>query len=128
VKTLISQSIDPQPSLENPESKSLVAPVEVGVSQSYRSDKARCAIPSRVTSPVCRGNSGRVWVNVLLMATLTGCAARSRPQSLLPSVNIPVECATSIRFVNCDLSVNPPRCRATAITYRKGCEQVMADK
>jgi hypothetical protein len=71
---------------------------------------------------------GRVWVSVLLMASLSGCAARSRPQSFLPNVNIPVECAMSIRLVNCDLSVSPPRCRGTAVTYRKGCEQVMAVK
>jgi hypothetical protein len=73
-------------------------------------------------------NMARISLVVLLIAILTGCAARSRAQSLLPSVNIPVECATSIRFVNCDLSFSPPRCRATTVAYRKGCEQVMAAK
>ena len=70
----------------------------------------------------------RVWVNVLLLVTLTGCAARPRPQLFLPSVNIPVECASSIRMKNCDLSVNPPRCRTVAVSYRPGCEQVMVDQ
>jgi hypothetical protein len=51
---------------------------------------------------------GRAWVSVLLMATLTGCASRSRPKAFLPSLNIPLECASSIRLVNCDLSLSPP--------------------
>jgi hypothetical protein len=43
---------------------------------------------------------GRAWVSVLLMATLTGCASRSRPKASLPSLNIPLECASGIRLVN----------------------------
>ena len=73
-------------------------------------------------------NMARISLVVSLTTILTSCAARSRPQSLLPNVNIPVECATSIRFVDCDLSFSPPRCRATTVAYRKGCEQVMAVK
>jgi hypothetical protein len=68
---------------------------------------------------------GRAWVSVLLIATLTGCASRSRPKSLLPNVNIPLVCATSIRLVDCDLSFSPPHCRTAAVTYRTGCEQVL---
>jgi len=69
--------------------------------------------------------------------SLDQCAANSHPErlrravptkSFLPNVNIPLECATSIRLVDCDLSVSPPHCRASAVTYRKGCEQVMAVK
>ena len=71
---------------------------------------------------------GRVWVSVLIVATLTGCASRSRPKAPLPLMNIPLECATSIQLVDCDLSISPPRCRAAAVTYRKGCEQVMVAK
>lgn len=70
----------------------------------------------------------RVWVNVLLLVTLTGCTARLRPNPLLPTVNIPPECASSIHMKNCDLSVSPPRCRTVAINYRPGCEQIMVDK
>jgi hypothetical protein len=69
---------------------------------------------------------GRAWVCVLLIATLTGCASRSRPNPFLPNMNIPLECATSIRLVDCDdLSSSPPHCRTVAVTYRKGCEQVV---
>ena len=68
---------------------------------------------------------GRAWVCVLLIAILTGCAPRSRFKPFLPNVNIPPECATSIRLVDCDLSFNPPHCRTAAVTYRKGCEQLM---
>jgi hypothetical protein len=68
---------------------------------------------------------GRAWVSVLLMATLTGCASRSRPKPFLPNVNIPLACATRIRLVDCDLSSSPPHCRTAAVTYRTGCEQVV---
>jgi hypothetical protein len=71
---------------------------------------------------------GRVRVSVLLMTALTGCASRTRPKASLPSFNIPPECASSIRLVNCDLSFSPPHCRTVAVAYRKGCEQVMVVK
>ena len=71
---------------------------------------------------------GRASISVLLIAALTGCAARSRPKPLLPHMNIPVECATSIRLVDCDLSFSPPHCRSVAINYRKDCEQVVVVK
>jgi len=73
-------------------------------------------------------NLHRVWVGVLLVAALTGCASRSRPKLSLPNVNIPPQCATSIHLVDCDVSVSPPRCRASSVTYRKGCEQIMVVK
>jgi hypothetical protein len=66
---------------------------------------------------------GRAWVSVLLIATLTGCAPRSRSKPFLPNIKIPLECASSIRLVGCDLSYEPPHCRTATVTYRKGCEQ-----
>ena len=71
---------------------------------------------------------GRSWVSVLVIATLTGCAPRSRSTLFLPTFNIPLECATSVHLVGCDLSYNPPHCRTTAVTYRRGCEQVVVVK
>jgi hypothetical protein len=71
---------------------------------------------------------GRAWVCALLIATLTGCASRSRPKPFLPSMSIPPECTTSIRLVGCDLSFSPPRCRTVAVSFRKGCEQVVVGK
>jgi len=71
---------------------------------------------------------GRARVSVLLIATLTGCASRSRPKPFLPSMSILLECTTSIRLVGCDLSFGPPHCRTAAVTYRKGCEQVVVVK
>ena len=68
---------------------------------------------------------GRVWVSFLLINTLTGCASRSHPKPFLPNISIPRECATSIRLVDCDLSFSPPHCRTAAVTYLKGCEQVV---
>lgn len=71
---------------------------------------------------------GRAWISVLLIVALTGCASRSRLKPFLPHMNIPLECATSIRLVDCDMSFSPPHCRSVAITYRKGCEQVVVVK
>lgn len=71
---------------------------------------------------------GRVWVCVLLLATLTGCALRPRPTPFLPNMNIPLSCATSIRLVECDLSFSPPHCRTANVEYRKGCEEVEVAK
>ena len=67
---------------------------------------------------------GRAWVSVLLIAILT-CASRSRLKPFSPNLNIPLECVTSIRLVDCDLSSSPPHCRTAAVAYRKGCEQVV---
>jgi hypothetical protein len=36
--------------------------------------------------------SGRAWVSVLLIATLSGCASRFRRKPFLPNTNIPLEC------------------------------------
>jgi hypothetical protein len=66
---------------------------------------------------------GRAWVSVLLIPTLTDCAPHSRSKPFLPNVNIPLECATSIHLVGCDLSFYPLHCRTATVTYRKGCEQ-----
>ncbi len=74
------------------------------------------------------GPPNQAWFSALLLITLTSCAARSRPQAVLPTVNIPVECASSIHLLNCDLSSNPLRCRTVAVNYRKGCEQVMVSQ
>jgi hypothetical protein len=93
-----------------------------------RSTLLPVVMPGCLITTGSRRNLGRAWVSMLLIATLPGCAARSQPKSFLPTVNIPVECATSIHLVNCDLSVSPPLCGATAITYHKGCEQIMVVK
>jgi hypothetical protein len=42
--------------------------------------------------------SGRAWDSVPVIATLTGFALGFRPKPFLPNVNIPLECATSIRL------------------------------
>lgn len=68
---------------------------------------------------------GRAWVSVLLIATLTGCAARSQLMPFSLNLNIPLECVTSIRLADCDLSSSPTHCRTAAVTYREGCEQVV---
>jgi hypothetical protein len=71
---------------------------------------------------------GRTWVSVVLIATLSGCVRESRPEPFPLNTNIPLECATNIRLVDCDLSVKPRHCRIAAVTYRKGCEQGVGDR
>lgn len=71
---------------------------------------------------------GRVWVCILLSASLTGCASRSRPKLPLPNMNIALACATSIRRVQCDLSASPPHCRSATVAYRPGCKEVVVAK
>jgi len=68
---------------------------------------------------------GRAWVSVLLIAILSGCSWRSRPRQILPNLNILLECATSIRLVDCEPSFSPPHCRTAAVTYGKGCKQAV---
>ena len=71
---------------------------------------------------------GRAWVCLLLIAILTGCAPRSRPKPFLSNMSIPLGCTTNIRLVGCDLSFSPPHRRTAAVTYRKGCEQLVVVK
>ena len=66
---------------------------------------------------------GRASVSVPFITTLTGCASRSRLKPFSPNLNIPLECLTSIRLIDCDLFSSPRHCRS--VTYREGCEQVM---
>jgi len=68
---------------------------------------------------------GRAWVSVLLLATLTGCTSRSRLKPFSPNLNIPLQCVTSIRLVDCDLSSSPRHSRTAVVTHREGCEQVV---
>jgi hypothetical protein len=43
----------------------------------------------------------------------------------LPSLLIPVNCASEIMLVQCDARVNPPRCKSARVTYRRGCEEIV---
>jgi hypothetical protein len=67
-----------------------------------------------------------IFLVVWAMA-LTGCMRRNAVDSL-PSLVIPVSCASEIRLVQCDARVNPPRCKSARVTYRKGCEEIVVKK
>ena len=71
---------------------------------------------------------GRTWGNVVLIATPSRCVSESRPEPFLLNTNIPLECATGIRRVGCNLPYSPLHCRMAAITDREGCEQAVAVK
>ncbi len=55
---------------------------------------------------------------------LTGCVRRSAGVSL-PSLVIPVSCASEITLVGCDARVSPPKCRSARVRYRSGCEEIV---
>ena len=57
---------------------------------------------------------------------LTGCVRRSVGVSL-PSMVIPVSCASEITLVGCDARVSPPKCRGARVRYRSGCEEIVVN-
>jgi len=62
----------------------------------------------------------------LLLAAIvgTGCARRSAMPPL-PSLVIPVSCASEITLMGCDARVSPPKCRSARVRYRSGCEEIV---
>ena len=59
-----------------------------------------------------------------LAIVVTGCVRRSAGVSL-PSLVIPVSCASEIRLVQCDARVSPPKCKSARVRYRSGCEEIV---
>jgi hypothetical protein len=71
------------------------------------------------------GRGVKRFVLVFLSAiVLTGCVRRSAGPSL-PSLVIPVSCASEITLVGCDARVSPPRCKSARVRYRSGCEEIV---
>jgi hypothetical protein len=68
-------------------------------------------------------NRGVVLISLWAMV-LTGCLRRSASASL-PSLMIPVSCASEITLVQCDARVSPPRCKSARVKYRSGCEEIV---
>lgn len=65
------------------------------------------------------------FVLVFLSAiVLTGCVRRSAGP-WLPSLVIPVSCASEITLEQCDARVSPPRCKSARVRYRSGCEEIV---
>jgi hypothetical protein len=46
----------------------------------------------------------------------------------LPSLVIPVSCASEITLVHCDARVRPPKCKSARVTYRGGCEEIVVGR
>jgi hypothetical protein len=59
-----------------------------------------------------------------MAATGLGCARRERV--VLPNLAVPVRCATEIVLIGCDARVSPPKCKSARVTYRRGCEEIVA--
>jgi len=55
---------------------------------------------------------------------LLGCVRRTAGVSL-PSLVIPVSCASEITLLGCDARVSPPKCRSARVRYRSGCEEIV---
>jgi hypothetical protein len=65
---------------------------------------------------------------LFVMAVMgTGCA-RKVAQASLPSMVIPVSCASEIRLMECDARVSPPKCKRARVKYRSGCEEIVVGK
>ena len=60
----------------------------------------------------------------IALVSATGCARRAGRASL-PSMAIPVSCASEITMMECDARVNPPKCKSVRVTYRRGCERIL---
>ena len=67
---------------------------------------------------------GRLVLVFISALALTGCVQRS-VRGTLPSLVIPVSCASEITLMGCDARVNPPRCKSARVRYRSGCEEIV---
>ena len=61
---------------------------------------------------------------VCAVLVATGCVRKGARVSL-PSLAIPLSCASEITLVECDARVNPPRCKSARVKYRSGCEKIV---
>jgi hypothetical protein len=74
------------------------------------------------------GDRGFYFFFVLLVALAgLGCARRTGQVSL-PSLRIPVRCASEITLVQCDARMQPPKCKSARVTYRSGCEEIVVGR
>jgi len=65
----------------------------------------------------------------LYAAALMGLACARRAERVeLPSLTIPVDCASEITLLECDARVSPPKCKRARVKYRRGCEQIAVGK
>jgi len=70
-------------------------------------------------------NRGVLFLLVWVLLIGAGCARRSG-RAALPNLVVPVGCASEITLVQCDAGVSPPRCKSARVTYRRGCEEIVA--
>lgn len=66
-------------------------------------------------------------VSVLGAGLMWACGC-TRKRPALPSMKVPVSCASEITLVGCDARMSPPKCKSARVTYRKGCEEIVAGK
>ena len=67
------------------------------------------------------------FLALLVALAGAGCARRSARASL-PSMRIPVKCASEITLVQCDARVHPPKCQSARVTYKSGCEEIVVGR
>jgi len=71
--------------------------------------------------------SGQVLI-VVLCAALMGAGCRRRARVELPSMTIPVSCASEITLMGCDARTNPPTCKGVRVKYHRGCEEIVVGR
>jgi len=67
---------------------------------------------------------GSIFVLAALLLAGIGCGHRSG-HVLLPSIVIPVGCASEITLLHCDTGSSPPKCKSVRVKYRSGCERMV---
>ncbi len=62
-------------------------------------------------------------VVLLGILSLTGCAIKGAARANILLESSPV-CPLKVVLVDCQLTTDPPQCKKSRTTYRKGCEKI----
>jgi len=68
-----------------------------------------------------------IFLAAALALVGVGCERRAA-RAVLPNLVIPVACASEITLMHCDARVSPPKCKSARVTYRGGCERIVAGR
>ena len=67
-------------------------------------------------------------VFVMAGVVLLGGCARRGARAGFPELRVPVGCASEILMSGCDVRSGAPKCERVRVTYRAGCEEIVAPK
>jgi len=64
------------------------------------------------------------FVAICSCLLLTACA----PHQFRPNYNLPLACTSKIVMIRCDPQTAPVQCEKIAVTYKPGCEELVAGR